>query len=101
MLGFESIFINRDDEDTTGKSWTYALLDGGGVSIHLCRVVPDDATLNSPTNIYVMVSNVRDLHARLQAADANVTELQEMPWESLECWRHDLDGNRIVLSDNG
>ena len=98
-LGFSSLFINREDGDETGGSWTYALLQNGDAELHLCRAVADDATLSSPSNCYVFVRDIGPLHQHLSAMGANVSALEEMPWGTLECWLHDPDGNRLVLSD--
>ena len=98
-LGFQTGFINREEDDESGDTWIYALLDNHDVEIHLCRVVPDDRTLSSPSNCYLFVKDLPTLHRHLQALNVDVTEPTEMPWGTLECWLHDPDGNRIVLSD--
>lgn len=97
-LGFTPLYINREEGDETGRSWNYALLENGDTEIHLGRTVADDATLSSPSNCYVFVSEVAALHKHLSAMNADVTDLEEMPWGSRECWLHDPDGNRLVLS---
>lgn len=97
-LGFEPGHINREEGDVSGASWNYALLDKDDSQLHLARTVVDDATLSSPANCYLFVSDMKALHAHLAAMGANVSGVQEMPWGSAECWLHDPDGNRLVLS---
>lgn len=97
-LGFLPMFINDQDEDETGASWVYAILKNGDLEIHLCQIQPDDETLSSPSNCYLYVDDIQSLHAHVSSLEAQVTALMEMPWGNLECWLHDPDGNRIVLS---
>jgi len=97
-LGFSVAYISRDEGDESGESWNYALLENGSVEMHLARQLAEDRTLCSPSNCYVFVSDIENLHARLTAAEADVSDLQGMPWGSIECWLHDPDGNRLVLS---
>ena len=98
-LGFEPVFINRADGDQTGESWVYALIDHDDAQIHLSKIVRDDRTLSSPSNCYVYVEQIEQLHDRLQELGADVTAVEEMPWGNRECWLHDPDGNRLVLSE--
>ena len=97
-LGFLPTFINDQDEDEIGTSWTYALLKNGEAEIHLCKLQPNDETLSSPSNCYLYVDDIQTLYAHLSSIDANVTELMKMPWGNMECWLHDPYGNRLVLS---
>lgn len=98
-LGFNPFYINREEGDESGASWNYALLGNGDTEIHLGRTVADDATLSSPSNCYVFVSDIETLHKQLSAMAAEVAEIMEMPWGSLECWLHDPYGNRLVLAE--
>lgn len=97
-LGFETGYVNRDGGDEATATWNYALLDNEGMQIHLCKTTPADATLSSASNCYVYVDEIQNLHARLADMGADVTDLQQMPWGT-ECWLHDPDGNRLVLSE--
>ena len=96
-FGFSPTYINRDD-DETGESWNYALLEVGDREIHLCKRLASDATLSSASNCYFYVADVRSLHKQLSEMGADITEPEEMPWGNVECWLHDPDGNRMVLS---
>ena len=100
-LGFSLSFINDQDEDEIGDSWTYALLENGNSEIHLCKIQPNDETLCSPANCYLYIEDIQPVHTHLSSMDANVSDVMEMPWGNLECWLHDPDGNRIVLSSPG
>ena len=97
-LGFTPIYVNHEEGDEAGRSWNYALLENGATEIHLCRTVADDATLSSPSNCYVFVSDIEALQKHLSAMDANISDIQEMPWGSLECWLHDPDGTGWSLA---
>jgi uncharacterized glyoxalase superfamily protein PhnB len=97
-LGFAATYINRDDGDDSGESWNYALLAAGDKEIHLCKKISNDATLSSASNCYFYVDEIRTLHGHLSRIGADVTDLMEMPWGNVECWLHDPDGNRMVLS---
>ena len=99
-LGFQSGYINRDDSDAAGDSWNYALLENNAVQLHLSKIDAGDATLSSPGNCYLFVKDIRGLHKHLTEMQAGVGPLQAMPWGQLECWLHDPDGNRLVLSAN-
>ena len=97
-FGFSSTFVNKEEGDSSGETWSYALLTTGEVEIHLCKRDPNDQTLSSASNCYFHVDDIQVLHAHLSQMGADVGELQEMPWGNLECWLHDPDGNRMVLS---
>jgi len=92
-LGFQVGFVNED-----GGQCNYALLDRGGLPLHLSRIDPNDPTLRAPANCYLYVDAIEPLHQHLMEIGANVGELQTMPWGQRECWLHDPDGNRLVLS---
>lgn len=92
-LGFQATFVNDEVGDCV-----YGLLGAGQLEIHLCKRQLDDDTLRGPANCYFYVDDLRSLHTHLMAQGVDVDELSEMPWGSLECWLHDPDGNRIVLS---
>ncbi|MDP6358990.1 MAG: VOC family protein [Planctomycetota bacterium] len=100
-LGFTPQYVNREEGDEAGISWNYALIENDAVEIHLARRSQDDATLSSPSNCYLFMEDVHTLHGHLSAMDANVTALEHMPWGNTECWLHDPDGNRLVLSAAG
>ncbi len=69
-----------------------------GAEIHLCKTQQDDEKLSSPSNCNIYVHDIQVLHAHLLRMNADVSDITEMPWGTLECWLHDPDGNRIVLS---
>jgi len=98
-LGFTPLYINREEGDETGRSWNYALLENGATELPLCRTVADDVTLSSPSNCYVFVSEIESLQKHLSTMKADISDVKEMPWGNLECWLHDPDGNRLVLSE--
>jgi uncharacterized glyoxalase superfamily protein PhnB len=100
-LGFASKYVNREEGDDTGISWNYALLENDSVEIHLSRKLQEDETLSSPSNCYLFLNEIDSLHEHLTQMNANVTDLEKMPWGNTECWLHDPDGNRLVLSDTG
>ncbi len=91
-LGFSPTVINDQEEDKIGHSWTYALLESGGIEIHLCQTQSNDETLSSPSNCYVYVQDIEALHTHLLVMNANVSDLTEMPWGNRECWLHDPYG---------
>ena len=97
-FGFSTTYINRHDGDEAGDSWNYALLTTNNREIHLCKRLTNDETVSSPSNCYFFVEDIHALHAHLSQMGADVTDLQEMPWGNIECWLHDPDGNRMVLS---
>jgi catechol 2,3-dioxygenase-like lactoylglutathione lyase family enzyme len=100
-LGFAPKYINREEGDDTGISWNYALIENDTVEIHLARKLQEDETLSSPSNCYLFLNEIHSLHEHLTKMNANVTDLGKMPRGNTECWLHDPDGNRLVLSDPG
>ena len=97
-FGFRPTYVNRLEGDDSGESWNYALLETSDREIHLCQRLPSDETLSGPANCYFYVDDVHALRKHLSAMGADITEPEEMPWGNVECWLHDPDGNRMILS---
>jgi len=98
QLDFKEIYINKEENDSTGESWNYALLECNGVEIHLALRSNSDKTLSSPTNIYMFINEISNLHKKLKANNCNISNLENMPWGNLECSLTDINENKIVLS---
>lgn len=98
-FGLEVKYINGEDDDPEGDAWNYALLHKEALEIHLAIKQDNDITLQSPSNCYLFLCEIDDLHNHLKNLNVEVGDIIEMPWGHRECFVDDPFGNRLVLSE--
>ena len=96
QLGFELDFQYED---------FYASVKRDGFAIHL-KCGPKSAAdreyrkQNEHLDAYVAVSGVRDLFSDIKGRGARVLKpLEERPWNCIDCYVEDLDGNILCFSE--